>query len=637
MKIPGNTFQNIILGLLVIIFLALSVSFYVTRPIAILVLLPDLIILCCVIAAAYAVGSYIMEQLLIDEISPTEDFVFATSIGLAIISLLTILLTISGFLNWWSASIMIVLLIVVGFNRIIGLLSPPTYLFGPEDLAEEGPSALSWMQFIALAIWVIFLFHFCLLPPVIPESLSSPLGMANQWILGREIVTGAGAEMGLNLTSGLFTLALVLKGANLAMMMSALFAGLVLTAIYCCVKRYCGPLAGRSALLISASLPVFCYYLLSPGDILSMALFQFLAFFTLMRWFDEKKRRWAVLSGIFAGVSIAASSLSFIFAVPLLLSALIWATTNKEAKKFLFHLLIGSGAAVLAVLPWFAVHLYLFNDFFSMLLPLGQLHIPSWQEAFHEIVSLPQYLAFPVGTRNTWDFVGPLYLVFIPFYFVTVRKNPMTGMATTIGLITVFGGRILGMSLGHRLISLLLLAIPVSMAGHRLMEVPWKRRITLGILYTLVFWHAFHSMALVEGTLDVPHRRLLGLETEEQYLSRSIDYYDAAIEINNSVAFDARIIAPGLSGNLYFERITVIPEGELLEDTLAWLSNSQRLAKGLSRLVNRGYSHILMRKGAFPQKEEIIFNNLKQYKLFEKNGYFCYSIPADPLNKNREF
>lgn len=629
---PGAAFQNIILGLLMILFLALSVSFYVTRPIAILALLPDILLLASVVLAAYAVGSYILEILLIDEVLPTEDFVFSTAIGLGIISLLTILITVSGFLSWWSVSIMLVLLIVAGFSRIVGLLSPPTYLFGPEDLAEEGPSPLSWMQYIALAIWVIFLFHFCLLPPVIIESLKNPLGLASQWILAGGIPQTHAAASGLNLTTGLFTLALVLKGTQLAMLMSALIGGLTLTAVYCCVKRYCGPLAGRSALLICASLPVFCYYLLSPGDILSTGLFQFLAFFTLMRWFDEKKRRWAVISGIFTGLSLSASTLSLFLTLPLLLSALIWAATKKEFSRFLLHLLLGGGAAALALLPWLAVHVYLFKSFFTIFIPITSINLPTWQLALERIVTLPQHLAFPMGTREAWDFIGPLYLVFVPFYFVTLRKNPMTGLATTIGLATLILGRILGLSLGHRIISLLLLAIPVSMAGHRLLEVHWKRRIALTLLYILVFWHAFHSMALVEGTLNVPHRYLLGLESKEQYLTRAVDYYQAAQEINNTVPPDAKVIAPGLTGTLYFERITDVPEDEALDDTLLWLSNSQRLAKGLSRLVNRGYSHILLRRGAFPSQEDIIFSNLDQFKLFELNNYLFYSIPSDPLN-----
>lgn len=603
MRTPSPLFLDITLALMVVWFVLLSVIFFINQPITLLAFIPDIALLVAVILAAYALGSAILEAARIDEILPTEDFVFSTAIGLGGISFLTVIVALLGFLTWWTISIGLVVAFIAGSQRILGLLTPPTYLFGPEDLGEESPSPISWAQFVISGIWIVALFHFCLLPPVAEQSLAFSLGHPSQWVLMGGLGANAGAPpTAVNLAGGLYALGLALRGPHLAMMISALVGGLTLAALYACGKRYCGPEASRSTFLIAASLPIFSYALMSPGDSMLMALYQICSFFLLMRWFDEKKRRWALLSGIMLGLSMCVSTLSIFFAAPLLVAAFSWAVTRHHALKFLTHLAIGTGAAGLFFLPWMGVHFYLFEDPLSPFRAIAALNPPPLRESIPDLLTMPLRLSLPNSGEAMWQVLGPIFLIFVPFYFLTARKNPMTGLATAIGLAALVFGRPFGVPLEMRLGALLMLSIPAAMAAHRIAEAGWKRNLAIGMLYLLIAWHIFHSTGVVESIFNSPHRFLFGLETEQQYLERTVEYYPAARVINAELPPDAVLLGFGQKGRFYIDRRLTLEDTEIGRDAAAWLSDPAEYDRGIERLSRRGFTHIII--NLTPAREE---------------------------------
>lgn len=603
---PSTLFLDIIFALMAVWFVLLSVIFFINQPITLLAFIPDIALTFAVVLAAYALGSAILELARIDEILPTEDFVFSTAIGLGGISFLTVVVSLLGFLTWWTISIGMVVAFIAGSQRILGLLTPPTYLFGPEDVGEEAPSPISWAQFIIGAIWIIALFHFCLLPPVAEQSLAFSLGLPSQWVLtgGLSPATGAPPEA-VNLTSGLYAFALALRGPHLAMMISALVGGLTLAALYACGKRYCGPEASRSTFLVAASLPIFSYALMSPGDSMLMALYQFCSFFLMMRWFDEKRRRWALLSGIMLGLSVCVSTLALFFVAPLLVAAFSWAATRRNALKFITHLAIGTGAAGLWFIPWMGVHAYLFENPFTPFSAIGALNPPPLRESIPDLLTMPLRLSLPGQGDAIWQVLGPIFLIFVPFYFLTQRKNPMTGLATSIGLAALVFGRPFGVPLEMRLGALLMLSIPAAMAAHRIAEAGWKRNVAIGMLYLLILWHIFHSTAVVESIFNSPHRFLLGLETEQQYLERSVDYYPAAQVINQELPADAMLLGFGQQGRVYIDRHMVLEDTEIGRYAAAWLSDPAEYERGIERLRRRGFTHVLINLGPARREAEL--------------------------------
>jgi len=588
-------FKHIIFALLILWFLLHSVTFFISTPIPILALVPDLALVGVIILASFSIGSYALELMRMDEVSPVEDFLFSTTLGLGVLSLLTFAMAAVGLLHWWSVATGLTLLIIGGFRRIIGLLTPPAYLFGPEEDGDESISLLTLIQFILLSLWIAVLFHFVLLPPVIPESLAMPLGESAQWVINGGLTPDAYVSpQSVSLTTGLYAIPLALRGPHLAMMLSGLIAALTLVSLYSITKRYSGPTTGRSVVLIASSLPIFSYLMLSPGDGMLLALFQLCSFFCMMRWFDEKKRRWALATGFFLGYSLSISITSMFVLVPLFFIALFWAFSQQNVKRFVLHLVIASGAVVVWLLPWIGLHIYVFFDAIHLLNPLTTLNVMSLEQAFISTISLPVELSFPSANIPVFRIVGPIFLIFVPFYFLIQRKNPMTSMATAVGLVTVLIGRPFGVILDYRLIAVLLLSVPTAMATHRFSSNPIKRGATLSMLLLLVFWYFYHSTAVVEDEFNSPHRYILGLDSQDEYLGNAVNYYNDAREINTFVPVNSRLLSLNHEQRLYFDLPVAVAQERAIEEILDDIADGPGIEGALSDLRRDGFTHVLV-------------------------------------------
>lgn len=625
----NRLFRTIIFALLLVWFALHSITFFLSTPIPVLELIPDLLLLGVLILAAFSAGSYALELMRLDEVSPMEDFIFATTCGLGMISLMTILVALAGFLNWWTMAIGLTLLIAGGFRRIVGLVTPPAYLFGPDEGGDDNPSLVAWIQYFLLALWIAVLFHFVLMPPVISESLAAPLGEVHQWVLSGRINPDAYVlPQTVSLTTGLYALAMAVRGPHLVMMLSGLVAGLTLITLYSLTKRYSGPTAGRSTVLIASSVPIFSYLLLNPGDGMLLALFQIVSFFSMMRWFDEKKRRWALASGLFVGYSLSASITTVFFLVPMLVIALVWAFSQQNFRRFILHLVIAGGAVVIWLLPWAGMHLYVFYDAIHLVNPLLSVDVMQWQQALASTLSLPIELSFPSGELPLWRVVGPIFLIFVPFYFLIKRKNPMSSMATAIGLVTVLIGRPFGVILDYRLVSVLLLSVPTAMATHRLSDEPVKRGITMAMLLLLVFWYFYHATSVVEEQFDSPHRYLLGIETEAEYLSHAVDYYDDARKINEITGGSGRVISLGHPYRLYFDIPIVVARPGITEELLEIFAESPGIDQLIHVLREDGFTHIMlsMKPAGKIELLDELRAALKPKQLFAGSSVALYSL-----------
>ena len=596
MRRPSPLFQHVIFALLVVWFLLLAITFFINRPVTLISLLPELMLLALVIMAAYSVGSFIAFQLQLEEVLlPGEDFVISTSLGLGGLALLAVLAAMLGVLTWWTVGLGLILAIVTGFKRIIGLATPPAYLFGPEDMGEEAPSPITWLQYIVIAFWIIVFSHFCFLPPVFEGSLAGALGVPSQWALqtsiGRSSVYPAGS---VSLPDGLFAMALALRGPHLAMFISGLVGGLAMGALYLNARRYCGPVASRSALLAAMTLPLFAFSVLAPSGTLVVALFQFCAFFCTIRWFDEDRRRWAVLGGIFIGLSLGSSATSLLFIPPLLIAALVWSVIRKRWKRFLLNMSISALAAAIALAPWLVITTIVFGSPLEWAEPLTSLHPPPLKEGFTNLLLLPLTISFPGASIPVWEVVGPIFLVFVPFFFITYRKNPNSGLAVAAGLAFLGFCEPFGLGLLPCLAALMLLAIPAAMAAHRFVETGWQKKTAIIMLYLMIGWQMFHSTVMIETVYPSPYRFLIGIESSEQFLERAVPYYPAARYINENLPADAHILTLGQSELLYIERVITISDTVIAGKLQSELSGGGEIEQVVSNLRAEGYSHLLI-------------------------------------------
>lgn len=596
MRRPSPAFQRIIFVLLAVWFLLLAVTFFISRPIALIALLPELLLIALITPAAYAIGSFVVEHLRLEEaLLPGEEFVLATAMGMGGLSLLTMLAGMLGLLTWWTVGLGLIVAIAAGFYKIIGLVTPPAYLFGPEDLGEEAPDPISWAQIIIITIWIIALANFCLLPPICEPSLAFSLGAPSQWVhssgIGRGNVNGP--EL-ISMPEGLFAMCLALRGVHLPVMMSGLLGGLAMAILYLTAKRYCGAVAARSSLLVAASLPLFCQGFLAPGAGLATALFQVCAFYCLLRWFYEDKRRWSVFAGIFIGLSLSSSAVAVFFIPPLFVAALVWAAIRKRWRRLLLNLGIIVLVGLITWLPWFLIDYYLFGSPSAWIEPLAALKPPPLVEGQIRTLTLPLSLSFPGPALPPWEVIGPIFLVFIPFYFLTYRKNPATGLAAAVGLAFLGFGEPFGVGLEMRMAALMLLSIPTAMAAHRFVETGLRKTLAVGALFLMIGWQIFHATAMVETEYPSPQRFLLGLEDSSQFLERGVEYYPIAVYINTRLEAGAHLLAVRHHGKLYIDREITVADAELSRDIVNSLINAPDMESSVAGLSEQGYTHLLV-------------------------------------------
>jgi hypothetical protein len=254
-------------------------------------------------------------------------------------------------------------------------------------------------------------------------------------------------------------------------------------------------------------------------------------------------------------------------------------------------------------------------------------------------LSVPSEISFPYGSQPAWYVVGPIFLVFVPFYFATRRKIPMSSLAVGVGLATLGLSVHFDLELEYIMVALVLLAIPAAVAGHRFMEQGWRKNATVAMLYILIGWHAFNSTAVVEGIFSSPHRYLLGVERDEQYLERAVEYYPIAKNINTALPADVNMMGLGRLGSLYIERKIVLADEETSKMIIELLSEAESAGEGVAWLRWEGYTHVLINtaksdsdSSAVPSDEgdpgplQKAADNLHHLKLLHDGKIYLFSL-----------
>jgi len=244
--------------------------------------------------------------------------------------------------------------------------------------------------------------------------------------------------------------------------------------------------------------------------------------------------------------------------------------------------------------PWSALGAYLQGTPAGLLEPLANLNPPPLLQGHLNILTLPLEISFPRPALPPFEVIGPIFLVFIPFFFITYRKNPASGLAVAIGLSFLGFGEPFGLALEARLAAFALLGVPAALAAHRFAEKGWRKTLAVAMLYLMIGWQIFHSTAMVENAYPSPDRFLLGLETSDQFLARAVDYYPAARWINDNLPADARLKALGQKELLYIHRLVSPTTPERGGELAVSLVNPQTRSGALAALREKGFGYLIV-------------------------------------------
>jgi len=548
-----------------------------------------------------------------------EEFVFTTSLGLFVISYLTLFLGAVRLLYPLSAYILLLLLILGLFPEIKGILFSLKKNLGEQKNTsrEFFPSFL----FLVMGLTLFLAFLNCFTPPLSYDTVAYHLGVPKTYIKAGGII-----PLPYHVYSNfpftmemLYTFSLLTLGENLAKMMHWLAGILTVGAIYSLGRKYYNPKIGLLSAAIFLNIPWVSKLLTLNYNDLGLCLFIFLSLFSFLNWLQDNKKEWLILAGIFTGVSIGTKYTGIIFGFFFILMAI--SSENIARRRGMKHSLrllgLYSLCSLVIASPWFIKNSLLtgnpvFPFFFNL---LGGGNWGSYEaQRFIRVHSLGSISPFNFFHR-LWQLgldclMGWIFVLFLPFIVFLKKLN----LPTKIFLIyftycyltwfffTYQEGRfilpaytVLSLIGGYLILNLPKLTLPFR--GIKLTSSASEEEMNRGkkiFVFTLTGFllilnlHQFIAYTAFNDPFDV----FSGRKERETYLLEKVYYYPALRFMNKKLPPEAKILFIGDNRTYYCDK-EVISNSPLDKDIIVELVRSSQDSEEVAeKLKKMGITHI---------------------------------------------
>jgi hypothetical protein len=343
---------------------------------------------------------------------------------------------------------------------------------------------------------------------------------------------------------------------------------------------------------------------------LFVAFFTLAAIYTFFRWSEDRLAAWLILCGIFSG-SAAACKYTALLATPLgCLGILYLANRNGTgARETLHRLALYVAAALIAGSPFYLKNWTMMgNPFYPFFYGIfgGRGWDPDQARLFDLLTqnlgmgrNLLDYLLLPWNlsllAKMDTDFdgiLGPIFLLTLPFLAALRRWETPLRMILTYALLTFFFWASTAQQIRHLIPLFPLLAIVVGAILTRYQN----RKYIFGLLLCIVAGSlAFNGYHIAREFIKIsPLRVAVGLESRDQFLSRTLPTYTMYRFVNQALPSDARIFL------LYMKNYTFLCERDCYADEMFEAHTIQKILREeaspdrvRNRLKTEGFTHLL--------------------------------------------
>jgi hypothetical protein len=366
---------------------------------------------------------------------------------------------------------------------------------------------------------------------------------------------------------------------------------------------------------------------------LALTLYVGLAIYALLRYAESRSRAWFALAVLTLGSALAIKHLAWF--VLLLASAglalRLW-LEERDLQRAVVPALVLALTSLLLSLPWYlrswlASGNPIFPDFFSV---FGARPAERWdaltEQAYRRFEArfgrprtLPNLLTLPwdvtVHAARYYGVLGPLFLLALPAPAGALRaqRNALWLLAFVVLFVALWASGMGGMELRFLMPITPFLAALVAVVYGRLdvavqhRRPAWTRWILpagLACLLVLNFppFIPLHELDRVEWdgwlthvTRRIPFSVVLGRESEEEYLKRSVLSYGAWNYINRHLPADARVLAFSGGDQFYSERDRLWSDATLSRPA-TWGASQGQEEQARQALFDLGISHVLFDK-----------------------------------------
>ncbi|MEN6356320.1 MAG: glycosyltransferase family 39 protein [Armatimonadota bacterium] len=414
----------------------------------------------------------------------------------------------------------------------------------------------------------------------------------------------------------LYTLPLKFDSPAAAKMITYLTAVLLVASIMTLARKHFNAKAAPLAAIAFAGMPIVMWLAETAYIDLATALYTVLAVHLLLNYLDQPERQYLIGSAVAAGFA-ASTKMTGLVTIPLILA---WLLTDRffsrDRNSGVVGLKQGLVFVVIALIvcsPWYIksiiytgnpVYPFFYSIFGGREWNAMLAHNYSTQQSLfgmgHNLTAflmLPYNLTF--YSEKFYDtpglFVGPIFLVGLPVLLLAkYRSRKLIGLAFffLVFLITWFALTHQSRYLVPGFAILAILIAALSYNDERL-------RISRFALWTVFILTAIFGILTLYPAVTNAVPVVLGRESRDEYLSRTLDIYPADQWINENLPGSAKIALFGDTRGFYLDRAYVWADpGHNSEFTRNYAS-SEELVRYLK---SRGVTHVMINYRFFPKR-----------------------------------
>ncbi len=558
------------------------------------------------------------------------NWLLGTGIGLGVLGYLTLFLGLAGLFDKWIYALLLLVFLVFGYSQIRNLSSKVQQKI--KDLPNVKPDFISICLTALLCLAALSYFVEALAPELDYDALEYHFGALTTYLAdGRihflESNTYANFPA---LTEMLYLTAMILEGDISAKLINFFFGIMCVAAIICFCKKYFSLTAG----LVSAA--VFYIYPLT-GVVsaqafidLGLTFFTFMGLWSIINWFDcscsmEKepsKNKWVALTGIYCGLACSCKYTALLLSLGVIVllmagSVVLGKISGFKRKnknditldsiesipfKKLLIAVVGIGIISLAVAcPWYIKnYMATGNPFYPLLYKI--FNNSNW-DTVRELrfcrahapgdISIWNLLKTPWDMTISNNTASLVFIFFLPL-FVFLRKKEKI-ILYLAGFAIIF--YICWFYFTHQIDRFFMPVLPVLaiICGYTFSRLKDEKVIGLIIKTVLISSLIFNIYVfnLIICSLN-PWGVALGYETEDDFLSRYLQVYNAFKYLNKNLTQDHRVLVVG-EARIHYIKVPFLSNTVLDQSLLETIIQpGDSLEKIRQNFKDRGLTHILI-------------------------------------------
>lgn len=545
-----------------------------------------------------------------EDCDPLESLVFSFGLGMALVGFGVYALGLAGLFRPEWIAVFLIVVAVISTTGVVRLRRDAR--IGLDLLRGDwGRARVGWLLMLGLVGSIAILsLLIALAPPWAYDGLMYHLQAPRLFLQQGRIVSLPGILQanGPLLGQMLFSIGLALGSDTFSQVIHLTFAAALFLAVLAAGRRLLGPAGGWVAAGVLLGIPIVPLWgTLAYVDMIH-ALYELLAVWGILRWQQDQRPHWLLLSAVMAGIALGTK----VMALFLLPAFCLWLALLARRQGWLRA--AGTAAAYgllvcLVASPWYLFNLIALGDpaypFLNggaewpparVLLHLDYLRSFGAGRSLADFLLLPWNLYFRheafaalMQSIEYPSFLFPLALL-LPVISLSPQARPLAGLAVLRLATWYLGSQQTRFLLPlYPVWALMVAAVLLGIEQRLHFRLAYPRvtgALTAGLVITTLVYVAIYTIG------ERPVGVVLGLESRKAYLSDAVYDYRALDYVVSGLPRDARVLQLW-DGQSYYCDARCIPDAGQVQGP--FLHNLARTVDDMrAELEARGVTHLLI-------------------------------------------